>query len=42
MDREAIRLDKSGNSDAEPSFAELQRRISEIPDSPSTKGDGGS
>lgn len=35
MDREATRLDKSGNFDAEPSFAELQRRISEIPDGPS-------
>ena len=34
MDREATRLDKSSNSDAEPSFAELQRRISEIPDGP--------
>ena len=35
MDREATRLDKSGDSDVEPSFAELQRRISEIPDGPS-------
>lgn len=35
MDREATRLDKSGSTDAEPSFAELQRRISEIPDGPS-------
>lgn len=35
MDRETARLDKSGNSNAEPSFAELQRRINEIPDGPS-------
>lgn len=35
MDREATRLDKYGNTDADPSFAELQRRISEIPDGPS-------
>ena len=34
MDREAKRLDKSGSSDTEPSFAELQHRISKIPDGP--------
>ena len=31
MDRETARLD-SGNSNVEPSFAELQRHINEIPD----------
>ena len=35
MDRKATGLDNSGNHDAQPSFAELQRRISEIPNGPS-------
>ena len=34
MDREATGSERLGNTDAEPPFAELQRRSSEILDGP--------